>query len=157
MDAVKGLSLIPSVIGRFDSSNGLRVPHIGWNRVQLTKESGILHDIEGQHIYFVHSYRALPSDANKDWVSSTCNYGDTFIASISRGNVHAVQFHPEKSEGDDILACHSWNHLRKNDAIDKEKDDDFRTSLCIYQGCFWPEVLLHRCSYFTFKQPRCYS
>ncbi|KAI0512199.1 hypothetical protein KFK09_012837 [Dendrobium nobile] len=94
---VKGLGLIPGVVGRFDSSNGLRVPHIGWNGVQLTKESGILHDIEGQHIYFVHSYRALPSDANRDWVSSTCNYGDTFIASISRGNVHAVQFHPEKS------------------------------------------------------------
>ncbi|XP_020571111.1 imidazole glycerol phosphate synthase hisHF, chloroplastic [Phalaenopsis equestris] len=94
---VKGLGLIPGVVGRFDSSNGLRVPHIGWNEVQITKESGILHDFEGQHIYFVHSYRALPSDANKDWISSTCNYGDTFIASISRGNIHAVQFHPEKS------------------------------------------------------------
>ncbi|KAH0433681.1 hypothetical protein IEQ34_026974 [Dendrobium chrysotoxum] len=103
---VKGLGLIPGVVGRFDSSNGLRVPHIGWNGVQLTKESGILHDIEGQHIYFVHSYRALPSDANKDWVSSTCNYGDTFIASISRGNVHAVQFHPEKSGVMDVLTRH---------------------------------------------------
>ncbi|XP_017700206.1 imidazole glycerol phosphate synthase hisHF, chloroplastic isoform X2 [Phoenix dactylifera] len=94
---VKGLGLIPGVVGRFDSSSGLRVPHIGWNTVQITKDSGILDDIEGQHVYFVHSYRVLPSDANKDWISSTCNYGESFISSITRGNIHAVQFHPEKS------------------------------------------------------------
>ncbi|KAK8951411.1 hypothetical protein KSP39_PZI004040 [Platanthera zijinensis] len=57
---VNGLGLIPGVVGRFDSSDGLRVPHIGWNGVQISKEAGILHDIEGQHVYFVHSYRALP-------------------------------------------------------------------------------------------------
>ncbi|PKA63117.1 Imidazole glycerol phosphate synthase hisHF, chloroplastic [Apostasia shenzhenica] len=100
---VVGLGLIPGVVGRFESSNGLRVPHIGWNTVQITKQEGILDDIEDQHVYFVHSYRAVPSDANKDWVSSTCNYGDNFISSISMGNVHAVQFHPEKS-GDVGLA-----------------------------------------------------
>ncbi|XP_073098569.1 imidazole glycerol phosphate synthase hisHF, chloroplastic isoform X2 [Elaeis guineensis] len=94
---VKGLGLVPGVVGRFDSSSGLRVPHIGWNAVQITKDSGILDDIEGQHVYFVHSYRVLSSDANKDWVSSTCNYGESFISSITRGNIHAVQFHPEKS------------------------------------------------------------
>lgn len=94
---VKGLGLIPGVVGRFDSSSGLRVPHIGWNAVQITKDSGILDEIEGQHVYFVHSYRVLPSDTNKDWVSSTCSYGESFVSSISRGNIHAVQFHPEKS------------------------------------------------------------
>lgn len=57
---VKGLGLIPGVVGRFDSSSGLRVPHIGWNAVQITKDSGILDEIEGQHVYFVHSYRVLP-------------------------------------------------------------------------------------------------
>ncbi|URE31328.1 Imidazole glycerol phosphate synthase [Musa troglodytarum] len=91
---VKGLGLIPGVVGRFDSSNGLAVPHIGWNAVQIIKDSGILDDIGRHHVYFVHSYR---SDANWDWVSSVCNYGDSFISSITRGNVHAVQFHPEKS------------------------------------------------------------
>ncbi|XP_077252823.1 HIS HF isoform X2 [Tasmannia lanceolata] len=94
---VKGLGLIPGVVGRFDSSNGLRVPHIGWNAVKVPKDSGILDDIGGNHVYFVHSYRAVPSEANKEWISSTCNYGEDFIASIKRGNVHAVQFHPEKS------------------------------------------------------------
>ncbi|XP_058218484.1 imidazole glycerol phosphate synthase hisHF, chloroplastic [Rhododendron vialii] len=94
---VNGLGLIPGVVGRFNSSNGLRVPHIGWNALQLTKNSEILNTIRNNHVYFVHSYRAMPSDDNKDWVSSTCNYGDNFIASVRRGNVHAVQFHPEKS------------------------------------------------------------
>ncbi|KAJ4969488.1 hypothetical protein NE237_016189 [Protea cynaroides] len=94
---VKGLGLIPGGVGRFDSSSGFRVPHIGWNAVQIRKDSEILDDIGGRHVYFVHSYRAVPSNANKDWISSTCNYGDNFIASIRRGNVHAVQFHPEKS------------------------------------------------------------
>ncbi|KAG2682321.1 hypothetical protein I3843_Q049000 [Carya illinoinensis] len=94
---VNGLGLIPGVVGRFDSSNGYRVPHIGWNALQIKTDSEILDDIGNRHVYFVHSYRAMPSDANKEWVSSTCNYGVDFIASVRRGNVHAVQFHPEKS------------------------------------------------------------
>ncbi|KAK7387102.1 hypothetical protein VNO78_27612 [Psophocarpus tetragonolobus] len=94
---VKGLGLIPGTVGRFDSSNGFRVPHIGWNALQITKDSGILDDVGNHHVYFVHSYRATPSDDNNEWISSTCDYGEKFIASIRRGNVHAVQFHPEKS------------------------------------------------------------
>ncbi|KAH1154052.1 hypothetical protein AAZX31_18G103200 [Glycine max] len=94
---VKGLGLIPGTVGRFDSSNGFRVPHIGWNALQITEDSGILDDVGNHHVYFVHSYRAMPSDDNNEWISSTCDYGDKFIASIRRGNVNAVQFHPEKS------------------------------------------------------------
>ncbi|MED6134714.1 Imidazole glycerol phosphate synthase hisHF, chloroplastic [Stylosanthes scabra] len=58
---VKGLGLIPGTVGRFDSSNGFRVPHIGWNALQITKDSGILDDVGKHHVYFVHSYRAMPS------------------------------------------------------------------------------------------------
>ncbi|GAB2298719.1 Imidazole glycerol phosphate synthase hisHF, chloroplastic [Dionaea muscipula] len=94
---VKGLGLIPGVVGRFDSANGLRVPHLGWDALQVKEDAGILDDIGRQHVYFVHSYRAMPTDDNKEWVSSTCNYGGEFIASVRRGNVNAVQFHPEKS------------------------------------------------------------
>ncbi|KAJ8754694.1 hypothetical protein K2173_010785 [Erythroxylum novogranatense] len=94
---VSGLGLIPGVVGRFDSSNGVRVPHIGWNGLHINNESGILDDIGNRHVYFVHSYRAMPSNENQEWVSSTCNYGDKFIASVRKGNVYAVQFHPEKS------------------------------------------------------------
>ncbi|XP_066395935.1 imidazole glycerol phosphate synthase hisHF, chloroplastic-like isoform X1 [Miscanthus floridulus] len=94
---VSGLGVIPGVVRRFDSSNGLIVPHIGWNALQITKDTPLLQGADGQHVYFVHSYHVLPSDANRDWISSICNYGDSFISSISMGNVQAVQFHPEKS------------------------------------------------------------
>ncbi|CAN7109959.1 unnamed protein product [Brassica rapa subsp. narinosa] len=95
--SVKGLGVIPGTVGRFDSSAGIRVPHIGWNALQVGKDSEILDDVGSRHVYFVHSYRAIPSNENKDWISSTCHYGESFISSIRRGNVHAVQFHPEKS------------------------------------------------------------
>ncbi|KAL2322689.1 hypothetical protein Fmac_027068 [Flemingia macrophylla] len=108
---VKGLGLIPGTVGRFDSSNGFRVPHIGWNALQITSNSGILDDVGNHHVYFVHSYRAMPSDDNNEWISSTCDYGDKFIASIRRGNVHAVQFHPEKSGGEFYLPFYSFGSL----------------------------------------------
>jgi len=59
-ESVTGLGLIPGTVGRFDSSNGFRVPHIGWNALQITKDSGILDDVGNRHVYFVHSYRAVP-------------------------------------------------------------------------------------------------
>ncbi|KAG8074318.1 hypothetical protein GUJ93_ZPchr0006g44575 [Zizania palustris] len=94
---INGLGVIPGVVRRFDSSKGLIVPHIGWNALQITKDTQLLQGTDGHHVYFVHSYHALPSDANKDWISSICNYGESFISSISMGNIQAVQFHPEKS------------------------------------------------------------
>ncbi|KAI5073272.1 hypothetical protein GOP47_0011285 [Adiantum capillus-veneris] len=94
---VQGLGIISGVVGRFDSSQGLKVPHIGWNRLNVKKPSSLLHGIERHHVYFVHSYRAMPSAANKDWLLATCNYGEDFVAAVKKGNVHAVQFHPEKS------------------------------------------------------------
>lgn len=57
---MSGLGLIPGVVGRFDSSNGVRVPHIGWNALQIRKDSLILDDVGTHHVYFVHSYRAMP-------------------------------------------------------------------------------------------------
>ncbi|XP_025794998.1 imidazole glycerol phosphate synthase hisHF, chloroplastic isoform X2 [Panicum hallii] len=94
---VSGLGVIPGVVRRFDSSKGLIVPHIGWNALEITKDTQLLQGADGHHVYFVHSYHALPSDANRDWISSICNYGDSFVSSISMGNIQAVQFHPEKS------------------------------------------------------------
>jgi imidazoleglycerol phosphate synthase glutamine amidotransferase subunit HisH len=58
--SVNGLGLIPGVVGRFDSSNDFRVPHIGWNALQIKEDSEILDDIGNRHVYFVHSYRATP-------------------------------------------------------------------------------------------------
>jgi len=57
---VKGLGVIPGIVGRFDASAGIRVPHIGWNALQVGKDSEILVDVGNRHVYFVHSYRAIP-------------------------------------------------------------------------------------------------
>ncbi|KAK9748698.1 hypothetical protein RND81_02G074200 [Saponaria officinalis] len=116
---VKGLGLIPGVVGRFDSSNGLRVPHIGWNALQIEKDTGILDDVANRHVYFVHSYRAMPSDSNREWVTSTCSYGDKFIASVRRGNVCAVQFHPEKSGDVGLFILN--NFLQPHSSMSRQK------------------------------------
>lgn len=94
----QGLGIIPGVVGRFDSSQGLQVPHIGWNTLSQRRESRLLSSTAGdKRVYFVHSYRAVPTELNDDWVLATCNYGSDFIASVNAGNVYATQFHPEKS------------------------------------------------------------
>jgi len=93
----EGLGIIPGVVGRFDSSQGLQVPHIGWNTLSQRRESRLLEVVGDKRVYFVHSYRAVPSTDNDDWVLATCNYGSDFIASVNSGNVYATQFHPEKS------------------------------------------------------------
>lgn len=58
--AVEGLGLIPGAVSRFEATNGLRVPHIGWNGVKLRYPSDLLEGVNGRHVYFVHSYRAVP-------------------------------------------------------------------------------------------------
>lgn len=74
----------------------LKIPHMGWNRVQQTRPHPIWDGIEdGERFYFVHSYHVVPYEA--DLVLGTTDYGARFVSSIARDNVVAVQFHPEKS------------------------------------------------------------
>ncbi|XP_024529000.1 imidazole glycerol phosphate synthase hisHF, chloroplastic [Selaginella moellendorffii] len=94
---VEGLGIIPGGIKRFDESSGLKVPHIGWNALHLKQDASILDGVKGRHVYFVHSYRAVETPENKDWVLATSTYGTDFIAAVRKGNVHGTQFHPEKS------------------------------------------------------------
>ena len=94
---VEGLGVIPGTVGRF-TGDDLVVPHIGWNTLELKRDTGLLADVpSGDRLYFVHSYRAVPEEANKDWVLATCDYGGEFIAAVQKGEVMACQFHPEKS------------------------------------------------------------
>lgn len=53
--------------------------------------------MEGRRLYFVNSFRAMPSAANEEWLLATADYGEPFVAAVQRGNVCATQFHPEKS------------------------------------------------------------
>lgn len=93
---VAGLGIIPGQITRFPDHK-LSVPQIGWNGVRIHKENSILSEYNGEKFYFVHSFKADPSEANKDWILTTTDYGEEFVSSVSKGQVIATQFHPEKS------------------------------------------------------------
>lgn len=94
----RGLGVVPGVITKFDTSLGVKVPQIGWNGVAPVATTPILDGISlDQKVYFVHSYCALPSDRNLDWVMATTDYGQRYISMVQRGNIVATQFHPEKS------------------------------------------------------------
>ncbi len=91
---VECLGLLPGVVRRLAPAASVRVPHIGWNRLQPLRSSRLLDGIHaGQQAYFVHSYAAPPSD---DCVAS-CTHGSAFAAIVERGNVAGAQFHPERS------------------------------------------------------------
>lgn len=86
-------------LGRFDAtcerfSSGARVPHVGWNQLEITRPSRLLDGIQdGSHVYYTHSYFA-PIVAE---TVATTEYGCSFTAVVESGNTFAVQFHPEKS------------------------------------------------------------
>lgn len=94
----EGLGVIPGRVEHFDANMGLPIPHIGWNTLEQKRESALLSSVgPGDRVYFVHSYRAVPSEANADWVLATSTYGEEFIAATMKGAAMACQFHPEKS------------------------------------------------------------
>ncbi len=94
---VVGLGLIPGEVKHLaDLGCQERVPHIGWNEIQLKKESVIFNGIfSGHDFYFVHSYAFMPSDAQH--ISATVSYSNDVVASVENKNVFGTQFHPEKS------------------------------------------------------------
>jgi glutamine amidotransferase len=96
-----GFGILAGRVDRFPERDAtgapLRVPHIGWNEVRWSGAHPMLSGVgASDHYYFVHAYRAVPADAG-DRVGST-DYGGDFAAAVARGNVFAVQFHPEKSQ-----------------------------------------------------------
>jgi imidazole glycerol phosphate synthase glutamine amidotransferase subunit len=98
----KGLGLFPETVCALPES--VKSPHIGWNQVRRTRESTLLRSVaEDAHFYFAHSYAAPACGAA---VVAVCEHGFPFSAVIERGNLMAVQFHPEKSgaAGAQVLA-----------------------------------------------------
>jgi len=91
-----GLGLIPGEVTPL-RTNGLRLPHIGWNRVEFTRSSVLTESLpaDGVHFYHVHSLAVRP--AEDDDVLGSTEYGERFVTAIQRGAVFGVQFHPEKS------------------------------------------------------------
>ena len=94
----KGLGWISGKVSKIDNQNGkFKLPHIGWNEIELKKESKIFKDIKNKsHMYFVHSYEFTPED--KSVISATTNYSSEIICAVEKENLFGTQFHPEKSD-----------------------------------------------------------
>lgn len=97
---VEGLGIIKGEVKKFTSG---KIPQIGWNKIKTTPNNSYLED---DYFYFVNSYYVIPEDKNV--VSSTCNYGIDFAASIQYKNLTALQFHPEKSSEAGIKFFKNW-------------------------------------------------
>lgn len=95
----EGLGVIPGNVRRFDLPPEFKIPHMGWNQLETPlHQSGTLFENLSQSpwFYFVHSYHVVPADDS--WIAATTHYGYSFVSVVSKGNVMATQFHPEKSQ-----------------------------------------------------------
>ena len=94
----KGLGWISGKVSKIDHQNGkYKLPHIGWNQINIIKESKIFKGIENNaHMYFVHSYEFVPDDKNV--ISATTDYSSNVVCAVEKENIFGTQFHPEKSD-----------------------------------------------------------
>jgi len=94
----KGLGWIEGKVSKIDNQNGkYKLPHIGWNQINIFKDEKIFKNIENNsHMYFVHSYEFIPED--KSVISATTDYSSKIVCSVEKENIFGTQFHPEKSD-----------------------------------------------------------
>ena len=94
----KGLGWISGVVSKIDNQDGkFKLPHIGWNQINIVKDSQLFKGIENNsHMYFVHSYEFVPKD--KSVISATTDYSSNIVCSVEKENIFGTQFHPEKSD-----------------------------------------------------------
>jgi glutamine amidotransferase len=93
----KGLGVIKGKVVKFRPDPEHKVPHMGWNTIEIEREGPLLHGIvSGDFFYFVHSYYVIPEETQ--WISTLTTYGEPFVSSIWKENIFATQFHPEKSQ-----------------------------------------------------------
>lgn len=93
----KGLAWIDGYVRRINPGDlSLKVPHVGWAEIEPAAEAKLFASLSSrQRYYFVHSFHLVCNDAHD--VTATIPYGTPICVAVSRGNVHGVQFHPEKS------------------------------------------------------------
>ncbi len=93
---VSGLGVLDGTIQKIPAETGLKIPHIGWNSLDIKQPHGLFQDLDpNPYVYFVHSYYLKAK--NPDEVSAITNYGVSIDAAVQKGNLFATQFHPEKS------------------------------------------------------------
>ena len=95
-EGVEGLSILKGKIVKIPPKEGLKIPHMGWNSLEIQPDTRLFKGIaNGSYVYFVHSYYLKAEDENI--VAATTDYSTCIHAAVESGNVFACQFHPEKS------------------------------------------------------------
>ena len=94
----KGLGWVSGKVSKIDNKKGkFKLPHIGWNQINIVRDSKIFKDINDKtHMYFVHSYEFVPND--KNCISATTDYSSKHVCAVEKENIFGTQFHPEKSD-----------------------------------------------------------
>jgi len=107
----KGLGWISGKVSKIDNQNGnFKLPHIGWNQINIVKESKIFKNIDNNsHMYFVHSYEFIPEDKNV--ISATTDYSSNIVCSVEKENIFGTQFHPEKSDKVGLIIIKNFINL----------------------------------------------
>jgi len=107
----KGLGWISGKVSKINNQNNkYKLPHIGWNEINILKDSKIFKDIDNNsHMYFVHSYEFIPEDKNV--ISATTDYSSNIVCAIEKENIFGTQFHPEKSDKIGLQIIHNFISL----------------------------------------------
>lgn len=104
---VKGLGILKGKIRRLPGGEGLKIPHMGWNTLELAGEGRLFKGVpEEPFVYFVHSYYLEAQE--EEIVKAVTWYGTKIHASVEKGNVFACQFHPEKSSSTGLLMLENF-------------------------------------------------
>ena len=104
----KGFGWIDAEVRKVNNMNKkLKLPHMGWNEIELKKDCFIFSNIKNKsHFYFIHSYEFITKQ--KDCVVATTNYGNSIIVSVEKENIVGTQFHPEKSQKNGLVILENF-------------------------------------------------
>ena len=104
----KGFGSIDAEVRKINNMNKkLKLPHMGWNEIELKKDCFLFSNIKNKsHVYFIHSYEFMTKE--KDCVVATTNYGNSIIVSIEKENIVGTQFHPEKSQKNGLIILENF-------------------------------------------------
>lgn len=106
----EGLGVLSGEVVRFDLPAEYKVPHMGWNQLEMVRPAPILRGLaSGTHVYFVHSYYVVPRD--RQVIAAETHYGAPFTSIVWRDNLFATQFHPEKSQSDGLRMLKNFAEL----------------------------------------------
>ena len=107
----KGLGWISGKVSKIDNQSGkYKLPHIGWNQINILKNSRIFKEVENNsHMYFVHSYEFIPKDNRV--ISATTDYSTKVVCSVEKDNLFGTQFHPEKSDKTGLKIINNFINL----------------------------------------------